>query len=103
MVTNLMLTPPVTTRLRGGWLPSLSNQRMISGLTSLSGVSAAAASVITVEYPQWSSTREQTVELSRIMMSSLSMQRLAQMINSTYMWIYMHNNIVTSIIILHQA
>ena len=73
------------------------------GLASLSGVSAAAASVITVEYPQWSPTREQTVELSPIMMSSLSMQRLAQMINSTHMWICMHNDVVTSIIILHQA
>ena len=42
------------------------------GLTALSGVTAAAASATTVEYPQLSPICERTVELLRIMMSSHS-------------------------------
>ena len=51
------------------------------GITALPGVTAAAASAATVEYPQISPTCEWTVELSRIMISSHSMTRLLRMIN----------------------
>ena len=51
------------------------------GLTSLSGVTAATASDLTVEYSQLSPICEQIVELSRMMMSSHSITRLLRIIH----------------------